>query len=461
MGRIEDGVKMIRQKFLIMWLFVLSATVVVTASESNSVDVRSGDKKISTPVKIGDGQENNKNKQEKKKEEYVVENEVLKYAVKSYEESIATLRWAIGGIITLIGILAAAVGYVVVRYSREYKEAVSEAKEASKEASRYAEKAEEKLAEIDKKVEGKLKEIEDKGKTQIAALIKEAEKHREESQKEAERQRKISELWNDGLRSIKDKDYESAAYKFKQIVEDFNVEDAAVYNNWGVALLDLAEYREDKEAERLFSEATAKCEKAVAIKPNFHEAYGNWGIALSGLAICKKGDEANRLFADAIAKYEKSVAIKPEYHAFYVNWGAALSELSKLKEGDEAERLFAKAIGKYEKAVSIRPDYYNAYNSWGVALLDLARRKEGDERKTLMEEAKEKLLKAESIKRGEGAYNLACANCLMGDEEECKRWLKVGQDGGTLPTREYAMKDEDFESVRNKEWFKEIHWKSK
>jgi tetratricopeptide (TPR) repeat protein len=497
---------MMRQRFLIMGLlFVLSATVVLTATECNSADLSNKDKVVSTQAKSGNSQEDDKNKNEKKTEDYVVENQVLKYAVKSYQESVEGFKWAMGVIVTLIGILAAAVGYVIVRYSREYKEAVSEAKEASKEANRYAEKAEEKLAEIDKKVEGKLKEIEGKGKAQIEAFIKVADKRREESRKEAERQRRVIELWNEGFRAAKNEDYESAANKFKQIAEDFKVEDAGTYNNWGIALSYLAKRKEGDERGRLFAEVFGKYEKAVAIKPDFHEAYNNWGTALSELAKCKEGDEAERLFAEAFDKYEKAVgiksvyyeayygwgatlldlalrkegedaerlfteavdkfekavAIKPNYHEAYNGWGAALSELAKREEGDEAERLFAEAFGKYEKAVAIKPDFHEAYNNWGAAFLYLAKRKQGAEQKTLLEKAKEKCLKAESIKRGTGAYNLACANCLLGDEEECKKWLKVGEGEGTLATRKKAMEDEDLKGVRDKEWFKEIRWKGK
>jgi hypothetical protein len=367
-----DGIKMTRQRFLTMGLLlVLFAAVIMTAAGCNSVDVSSKGKQISTLATTENSQEKCKGSPENKNEDYVVENQVLKYAVKSYEESIATLRWAIGGIITLISVLAAAVGYVVVRHKGEYKEAVSEAKKASESASKCAEKAQEKLDSIDEMVERKLKEIENKGKAQREALIKVADKRREEAREEAERQRKISELWNESFRALKNEDYESAANKLEQIVKDFKMKDAAVYNNWG----------------------------------------------------------------------------------------AALSDLAKRKEGEEAERLFVEAFGKYEKAVGIKPDYCEAYNNWGAALLYLAARKKGDEQRKLLGEAREKCLKAESIKRGSAAYNLACANCRLDDEGECKRWLKIGEEERTLQTREYAMKDEDLESVRDKDWFKTIRWK--
>jgi tetratricopeptide (TPR) repeat protein len=480
----SGGVKMMKQRFLIIGLlFVLSVTVV----SCHSVD----------------GETNVHNQTESdalKALEIKIQNEIYKKQIEAYKETKDDFRWFVG---ILIAIALAGVGYLGFTKRREYREILEDARKAREDIRSWEKEARERLSQIDEKVEKRLKEIEDKGQVQIDKLIKVADKRRKESQEEAARQRKASELWNEGLRAAKNEDYESAANKFKQIVEDFKLEDAVAYNNWGAALTELAKRKEGKEAEKLFAEAIAKCEKAVAIKPDYYNAYNNCGAALTELAKRKEGKEAEKLFAEAIAKCEKAVAIKPDYYNAYCNWGSALSGLAEHREGDEAERLLAEAFGKYEKAVAIKadfhdaymgwgaallelairkkgekaerllaeaigknekavvikPDYYDAYDNWGVALLYLAGRKKGDERRTLLEKAKEKCLKAESIKRGAGAYNLACANCLLGDEGECKKWLKVGEEERTLPSREITMKDEDFESVRDKEWFKGIRWK--
>jgi hypothetical protein len=76
----------------------------------------------------------------------------------------------------------------------------------------------------------------------------------------------------------------------------------------------------------------------------------------------------------------------------------------------------------------------------------------------LLTEAKDKCLEAESIKTGSAAYNLACVYSLLGDKAQCQKWLKVGEKAETLPTRNHAMSDTDLETVRNEEWFKQIHW---
>ena len=98
-----------------------------------------------------------------------------------------------------------------------------------------------------------------------------------------------------------------------------------------------------------------------------------------------------------------------------------------------------------------------------------ARQKQGAQRQELLQQSEEKLMQAEKklllfqteIKMESfGAYMLACIYALRGNEAECKRWLQVGEAAGTLwRTREEAMEEEAFASMRDKEWFKAIRWK--
>lgn len=126
------------------------------------------------------------------------------------------------------------------------------------------------------------------------------------------------------------------------------------------------------------------------------------------------------------------------------------------------------SVGDYEKAASIWQEIYEKYkpesrpffNNWGSTLLNLAKQKsESDpEREKLLKEATEKYKKAEEFTKGIAAYNLASIYALLNDEEECKKWLQICQQTGTLPTRKHAEGDKDLESVRDKEWFKQIRF---
>jgi tetratricopeptide (TPR) repeat protein len=123
------------------------------------------------------------------------------------------------------------------------------------------------------------------------------------------------------------------------------------YNNWGIALSELAKMKGD---EALFRESLGKFAEAVRIKPDDHAAYYNWGKVLRLCTEIVKGKtEREALFRESFIKYEKAVRIKPDKYKAYYNWGIALSELAKIK-GDEA--LYRKAFTKYEKVVDIKPD---------------------------------------------------------------------------------------------------------
>jgi cytochrome c-type biogenesis protein CcmH/NrfG len=209
----------------------------------------------------------------------------------------------------------------------------------------------------------------------------------------------------------------------------------------------------------LFTEAYEKYQRVVEIKPDDYIAWNNWGYALSEQARKKEGDEADRLFTEACDKLRKALEIEPDMYEAWNNWGRALSRQADKKDGNETDRLVIDAYKKLQRAIAIKPDGYEAWNNWGYALSHQAQRKRGQEKNELLRNAREKLLKAEQMKKGWAAYNLACAAAIEGNEEECKKWLKIDEEAGTLETREYAMKDDDLKMYRDKDWFKAIKWK--
>jgi tetratricopeptide (TPR) repeat protein len=170
------------------------------------------------------------------------------------------------------------------------------------------------------------------------------------------------------------------------------------YNNWGTYLGDLAKTKTGIEAEDLYLQAFEKLQKATEIKPDLHEAYNNWGTDLGNLANTKTGNEAEELYLQAFEKFKKAIEIKPDDYEAYYNWGTYLGNLAKTKTGIEAEDLYLQAFEKLQKAIEINPDYHEALNNWGNNLGNLAKTKTGIEAEVLYIQAFEKYQKATEIK---------------------------------------------------------------
>ncbi len=225
-----------------------------------------------------------------------------------------------------------------------------------------------------------------------------------------------------------------------------------IYLNWAAALSELG--RRVKENKwNFFQDAVSKLKKAEQLQPDDYLIHYNCGTTLSLMARTA-GQDAPQYYQSACDSYQKAARLNPDIPAIFYNWGQAFTRWGLFLKNNN-DHLFQSACDKYEQAIQLKSDYCNAYVTWGATLLSWG--KTGGEEK--LNQAEVKLLEAEGIKKGAGAYNLASLFALRGNEEKCKQWLKVGEEAGTLETREVAMKDEDLASVLDKDWFKAIRWK--
>jgi len=126
---------------------------------------------------------------------------------------------------------------------------------------------------------------------------------------------------------------------YQQMIE-IDPEDLDVLNNYGVYLCIAGEF---EAGITYFRKMVTFAEKIQDMEYQ-GSAYNNWGIALSELAGLK-GDEG--LFRESFKKYALAVKYKKDNHEAYNNWGTALSELAELK-GDEG--LFRESFKKYALA---------------------------------------------------------------------------------------------------------------
>jgi len=109
-----------------------------------------------------------------------------------------------------------------------------------------------------------------------------------------------------------------------------------------------------------YDKAIEYYQKAIAIKPDLHEAFNDIGVA-----YVKKKE-----YDKAIEHFQKAIDIKPDDYETFHNMGNTYVH----------KKDYDKAIKHYQQAIAIKPDYHRAYNSWGLTLLKMNKIEEGKEK---------------------------------------------------------------------------------
>ena len=239
--------------------------------------------------------------------------------------------------------------------------------------------------------------------------------------------------------------YTEAFEKYK-LITTYKKDKHEAYYNWGIALVKLAKTKSGNKAEELYTEAFEKYKLATTYKKDKQEAYNSWGNALCQLAETKSGNEAEKLYTEAFEKYKLATTYKKDKHEAYCNWGIALVELAETKSGNKAEELYTKAFEKYKLATTYKKDDHEAYYNWGNALSNLAKTKSGSEAEELHKEAIEKY--NEAIKHGGESYNLACLYAIRNQKAEALKYLERTLSRNEI-TINFVEQDEDWKNLRN------------
>ncbi len=154
-------------------------------------------------------------------------------------------------------------------------------------------------------------------------------------------------LYEQGLRSLADKQVPQGLSALRQAVE-LDPDSPSFRNALGVVLLDL---RKPAEAETEF-------QKAVDLDPSYAEALHNLGLSFA---------EQGR-YEQAIAAYRKAISmpIYPTPDVGYYNLGRAYAQVGKFREAEDALRT----------AIQLQPNLGAAYYQLGVVLVGTGRREE-------------------------------------------------------------------------------------
>jgi tetratricopeptide (TPR) repeat protein len=150
-------------------------------------------------------------------------------------------------------------------------------------------------------------------------------------------QYQVTKLINEADRLRKDKKFEEAILKYKDVLK-LDPNSVLADYNLGNAL-----YNQGK-----LDEAIASYQTALRLDPNYAMAYNNLGVTLY--------DQGK--LEDAIAAYQKALQIDPNDAYAQNNLGFALEKQRKLED----------AIAAYQKALQIDPNFAYAHINLGNAL---------------------------------------------------------------------------------------------
>lgn len=222
------------------------------------------------------------------------------------------------------------------------------------------------------------------------------------------------------------------------------------WNDWGVALMKMAELTHDKSYAQA---AVEKFESSMQLQssPDGQEEYDfellyNYGCALDFL-----GD-----FSDDIHHYEKAVQalqkvvrMEPAHpHARY-NLALAISHLGELTGDIEC---LERAIEQFEIVLNHDPEDEMAWNECGLTFMSLAQLIHDPalpyKSEKYFECAEAKLQHAVSLGCVHAYYNLACFYSLAGNTHAAMFYLEKADLYAGLPSLNEIMNDEWLEALR-------------
>ena len=259
------------------------------------------------------------------------------------------------------------------------------------------------------------------------------------------------------------------AYTLWAALAELTTSDANAQFNAGYWAYQLGDRAQADEKMHWLKLAGQHFARALAIKPDLHEAVYSLGVVLGAEADALSAQDmgaARPLWQQAGEKYRQVLAIKPGKHEAANNWGAALAaEAGILSTLDlaAARALWQQAGEKYRQTLAIKPDKHEAANNWGTALIAEAgaiAERDAEQSKRLLDQAEQLLLAHADAAPGKVAYNLACVYGRRADVQNCLKWLGVSQKHNTLKDCTYLREDKDLDEVRNApefvEWLRQV-----
>lgn len=229
-----------------------------------------------------------------------------------------------------------------------------------------------------------------------------------------------------------------------------------LWNDWGVALMKMAEITNEKG---YVEAAVEKFENVISKNPDTWEEESidpewlyNYGCALDFLGDFNEDIESYELAIQALAKV---VQIDPEYTNARYNLALSLAHLGEMARDVEC---FHKSIEQFQILLSQDSEDELGWCDYGLTILHLALLihdpSRPDQSQKLYEIAEGKFVQAIALGNTQAFYNLACLYSLQGNYLEALHFLERAEAVEALPTIEQLLHDDWLEGLRTTPGFK-------
>jgi tetratricopeptide (TPR) repeat protein len=210
-----------------------------------------------------------------------------------------------------------------------------------------------------------------------------------------------------------------------------------------------------READSLYREAEEKLALALTLAPEDTNLMARLGHAQLPRAALDVDCKSDGKLAEARVLFETILRLRPSFGHVRILWAHALAEQSKRAPGPETDQALADALASFETAAAHNNDPAKLMRGHAAILFAQGLRVCGEESVSLLRQAKEQFLGSELREPGSGAYRAACVCARLGENEECRQWLKKSREPGVLIARDELAAESPFEPVRYTDWFQE------
>lgn len=225
------------------------------------------------------------------------------------------------------------------------------------------------------------------------------------------------------------------------------------FYNWGNAMVRRYDLMGRAAQTADIESAVANLTRATSLRPDSVEAHNNLGVALALHATrANLAEEKLRLYLNALEEYRLARDLEPGEVKTTRALANALQHFGRLQAPGDSRATFTESLGLYRELLGAQTDEPGLHAECSNVWLGLVHAETGQERINAISEAKLHAKRAEELRRGAGAYNLACASALAGGLDEAFGLLETALQL-TEETRAHIDADPDLDSLKgDKRW---------